>query len=71
MVTKAKRTTPAQWILLTLMVAAVGAGFYFASKDPNTDWGPILLALMIPFGMIVRSIFKPPDDAEDDGYGHQ
>ena len=69
MATKAKRTTPAQWVLLAFVVAIVSAGFYFASQDERTDWGPILLAAMVPVGMVVRAIFKPPNDEEDDGYG--
>lgn len=50
------------------LISVVGAGMWLARNDPDTDWGPIILGAMALIGMVLRSVFKIPEE-QDDGYG--
>jgi hypothetical protein len=57
-----------QWLVLVFLIGVIGAGMWFARNDPDTDWGPIVLGAMALIGLIVRSLFNTPENADGDGY---
>lgn len=68
-----KRRPLIQWVVLLFLIAVVFIGLFLAKDNPDFDPGPIILGAMALIGLVVRIIFKiPDDDREDsDGYGNR
>lgn len=70
--TQQRRRRPLiQWVILLFLIGVVGFGLYLAKDNPNFDPGPIILGAMALIGLVVRVIFRVPedDDTGGDGYG--
>lgn len=67
--TTPKRRPLIQWIILIFLIGVVLYGLFIAKDNPEFDPGPVILGAMALIGLVVRTIFKVPEDAEDDGYG--
>lgn len=67
--TTQKRRPLIQWIILIFLIGVVLYGLFIAKDNPDFDPGPVILGAMALIGLVVRTIFKVPEGAEDDGYG--
>lgn len=56
----------AQWVVLIGLFSVIGFGVFYASHNPETEWGPIVIGAMGLLGLIVRRLF--PADTEEDDY---
>lgn len=68
MMTAHKRRPLIQWLLVVFLMAVAGVGMFYASRDPDTDWGPIILGALGLIGFVIRGIFRTPEEIESDGY---